>query len=94
MKSRPGQLRWPFIYVEAQVAFSCRTFTSDRKLLLNAVDQAIPRFPPPNPTYLSDTDTMRQIVISLRQVPGRKNVLWFSGGSTLFLIPNVIPDSG
>ena len=71
--------------------FLVQNFTSDRKLLLDAVDQTIPRFPPPNPTYLSDMDTMRQIVISLRQVPGRKNVLWFSGGSTLFLIPNVIP---
>ncbi len=40
--------------------FLVQNFTSDRKLLLDAVDKAIPRFPPPNPTYLSDIDTMRQ----------------------------------
>ena len=67
-----------------------QNFTSDRKLLLDAVNKAIPRFPPHEREYLTDFDTLRQMVVSLSQLPGRKNVLWFSGGSTIFLNPNAI----
>jgi VWFA-related protein len=80
------------IYLRAgSGCFLVQNFTSDRKLLLDAVHKAIPRFPPHGRKYLTDFDTLRQIVVSLSQLPGRKNVLWFSGGSTRFLIPNAIP---
>jgi VWFA-related protein len=70
--------------------FLVQNFTSDRKLLLGAVHKAIPRLPPHGREYLTDFDTLRQLVVSLSQLPGRKNVLWFSGGSTRFLIPDAI----
>jgi VWFA-related protein len=79
------------IYLRAGSAcFLVQNFTSDRKLLLDAVHKAIPRFPPHGREYLADFDSLHQIAASLRQLPGRKNVLWFSGGSTRFLIPNDI----
>ena len=79
------------IYLRAgSGCFLVQNFTSDRKLLLDAVHKAIPRFPPLGREYLTDFDTLHQIAASLSQVPGRKNVLWFSGGSTLFLISDVI----
>ena len=83
------------IYLRAgSSCFLVQSFTSDRKLLLDAVHKAIPRFPPHGREYLADFDTLHQIAASLRQLPGRKNVLWFSGGSTSFLIPNDIEFAG
>jgi VWFA-related protein len=77
------------VYLRASSGcFLVQNFTSDRKLLLAAVHKAIPRFPPQGHQYLSDFDTLRQMAISLSQLPGRKNVLWFSGGSTLFMLPD------
>jgi VWFA-related protein len=71
--------------------FLLQNFTSDPALLVSALHKAIPRFPPPARDALNDFDTMRQIAIYLSQIPGRKNVIWFSGGSSLFLRPD--PDS-
>ena len=64
--------------------FLIQDFTADRTLLLHALRRAIPRFPPTGREYLSDLDTMNRLALSLAPVPGRKNVLWFSGGSTRF----------
>ena len=66
-------------------SFLVQPFTTDHKLLLDAVHKAIPRFPPQEREYLTDFDTLRQVAVSLSQLPGRKNALWFSGGSTEFL---------
>ena len=80
------------IYLRAgSGCFLVQPFTSDHKRLLDAVRKAIPRFPPHEREYLTDFDTLRQVAVSLSQLPGRKNVLWFSGGSTSFLLPDVIP---
>jgi VWFA-related protein len=68
--------------------FLLQNFTSDRALLVDALHKAIPRFPPPSREALNDFDTMRQMAIYLGQIPGRKNVIWFSGGSSLFLRPD------
>lgn len=65
-----------------------QSFTSDRNLLLSAVHRALPRFPPRGAIYLNDIDTLQQISNYLGDLPGRKNVLWFSGGSTLYLNPD------
>ena len=74
------------IYLRAgNGCFLVQSFTSDRELLLTALRKAIPRIPPTGREYLSDLDTMYQIAGQFSQVPGRKNVLWFSGGSTLFV---------
>jgi VWFA-related protein len=61
-------------------------FTTDPILLQAAVARALPRILLTGREYRSDTDTLRQIGAYLSQVPGRKNVLWFSGGSTAYLL--------
>ncbi len=77
------------IYLRAgEHTFLVQNFTSDRTLLLDALRRAIPRFPPQGKAYLSDLDTMRQIANYVSQLPGRKYVIWFSGGSTRFLWPD------
>ena len=74
------------IYLRAgNGCFLVQNFTSDRALLLAALHKAIPRIPPTGREYLSDVDTLQQIAVYLNQLPGRKNILWFSGGSTLYL---------
>jgi VWFA-related protein len=65
-----------------------QSFTADHTLLLAAVQRAVPHFPPHGRVFLNDADTLYQIATDLAQVPGRKNVLWFTGGSTLFLRPD------
>ncbi len=62
-----------------------QAFTSDHALLLAAIREAIPHFPPTGREYYTDFATLHQIALDLAQFPGRKNILWFSGGSTLFL---------
>jgi hypothetical protein len=69
-------------------AILLQSFTSDHALLLAAVHKAIPRFPPTGREFYSDLATLQQIAADLGQLPGRKNVLWFTGGSTLFLQAN------
>lgn len=61
-------------------------FTADHALLQAAVGRAIPRIPLGGREYRHDADTLRQIGVYLADVPGRKNVLWFSGGSTAYLM--------
>jgi VWFA-related protein len=67
-----------------------QNFTSDHALLLAAVRKAIPRFPPPARGLYVDPGfaTLQAIAGDFAQYPGRKNVLWFSGGSTLSLSPD------
>jgi VWFA-related protein len=68
--------------------FLVQDFTTDRRRLIAGLHRAIPRIPPLGPEYLSDIDTLHQISAYLSRLPGRKNVLWFSGGSTAFLRPD------
>ena len=63
-------------------------FTSDRALLRAAVRRIMPRIPAFGREYMDDFQTLRQMELYLGQIPGRKNVLWFSGGSTFFLRPD------
>lgn len=65
-----------------------QNFTSDHNLLLTAIHRAIPRLPQHGSWYATDFATLRQIGLFLDQIPGRKNVLWFSGGSNMFLRPD------
>ena len=65
-----------------------QNFTSDHALLLAAIHRAIPRLRQPGFWYPSDRDTLGQIAVFLDQIPGRKNVLWFSGGSNVYLRPD------
>jgi VWFA-related protein len=67
-----------------------QNFTSDHNLLLSAAAKVLPRLAPPgrDPLRISDTELLYQIATQLEQIPGRKNVLWFSGGSASFLKPD------
>jgi VWFA-related protein len=77
------------IYLRAgSRCFLMQNFTTDRALLLAALHRAIPRIPPLGPEYLSDQQILTEVAYTLRSLPGRKNVLWFSGGSTAYLLPN------
>jgi VWFA-related protein len=67
-------------------AVMLQNFTADHALLLAAIRRALPRIIMTGRAYRSDTDTLHQIGSYLSQIPGRKNVLWFSGGSTFFLL--------
>lgn len=60
-------------------------FTLDHQLLLAALKKAMPRFLPTGRENNHELDTLHQIALAMQQVPGRKNVLWFSGGSTQYL---------
>ena len=42
----------------------------------------------PGAWMASDYDTLIQMATYLAQVPGRKNLLWFTGGSNLYLSPD------
>jgi VWFA-related protein len=70
-----------------------QSFTADHALLLAAVRKAMPHILPTGREYRTDVDTLQQIATYLSQVPGRKNVLWFSGGSTAFL-QDTLPAAG
>ncbi|MFT4113834.1 VWA domain-containing protein [Silvibacterium sp.] len=83
------------IYLRAgSGCFLVQDFTADRSLLLAALRRSIPRFPPTGREWLNDLDTMHRLALSLGPLQGRKNVIWFSGGSTLFLRedPQIIED--
>jgi VWFA-related protein len=61
-------------------------FTADHALLAAAIRRGLPRLMPQGREYLTDSQTLQQLAVYLGQWPGRKNVLWFSGGSTAFLM--------
>lgn len=65
-----------------------QNFTSDHALLMNAIHRAIPHLRQPGSWYANDFVTLQQMAGFLSQIPGRKNVLWFTGGSNLFLKPD------
>jgi VWFA-related protein len=65
-----------------------QNFTANHEQLQAAVRRAIPRLPIPGAASYRDRDTLKQMLTYIGQVPGRKNVLWFSSGSNLFLRPD------
>ncbi|HTV83019.1 MAG TPA: VWA domain-containing protein [Acidobacteriaceae bacterium] len=68
-----------------QMTLLLQGFTSNHELLMKAIRKAIPHFQEPDAEYASGFDTLRQMAFYLSQVPGRKNILWFTSGSNLFL---------
>jgi VWFA-related protein len=63
-------------------------FTTDREELLKGIHKAIPKLQQPGAENWTDVETLDQIARYLSQYPGRKNVLWFEGGSNFFLKDN------
>src|SRR6202035_4342360 len=79
------------------VTIELASFTDDHATLLAAIRKAIPRLQQPGAWMASDLDTLQQIAVYMQQIPGRKNLLWFTSGSNMFLGPNpmsVSMDSG
>jgi hypothetical protein len=62
-------------------------FTSDPARLRAAVKKLLPHYPPLGREYMDDVETLHQIAAYLNQLPGRKNVLWLSGGSAILQQP-------
>ena len=60
-------------------------FTADHQKLIHAIDQEIPRLLPPGFRMMTDIPLLEEVCAYLEQYPGRKNVLWFNGGSALEL---------
>ncbi len=57
-------------------------FTYDRIRLLAAVHRALPHFASLG-SFASGLETLQQIAVDLKALPGRKNVIWFAGSSSL-----------
>lgn len=70
------------------VAVELASFTDDHQTLMAAIKRAIPRLQQPGAWMASDLDTLQQMALYLKQIPGRKNLVWFTGGSKLLLWPN------
>jgi VWFA-related protein len=64
------------------------SFTDDHATLLAAIRKAIPRLQQPGAWMASDLDTLQQIAVYMYQIPGRKNLLWFTSGSNMLLGPD------
>ena len=69
-------------------AIELQDFTSDHDKLLTAIRKAIPYPKRPGAWMASEYDTLIQMGTYLAQMPGRKNLLWFTGGSNLYLTPD------
>lgn len=68
-----------------QMTLLLQGFTSDHAQLMQAIRRAIPHFQQPDAEYSSDFGTLQQIAYYLSQVPGKKNLLWFGGGSRIYM---------
>ncbi len=62
-------------------------FTSDHAAIKTAIRKAIPGLPMPGADTFSESAGLEQIVGYLGQTPGRKNLLWFTGGTSIFNHP-------
>lgn len=65
-------------------------FTSDHQQLQNAIHHEIPRLPDQGAKDATDEALMNELCSYLQQYPGRKNVLWLNGGSSLYLSPDPV----
>ncbi len=77
----PVAIYWRY----GQMVNLLQSFTSDHDLLLAAIHKAVPRMTNQDAQLTTDIDTTEQMIAVLSQLPGRKNLIWFSGGSTLAL---------
>lgn len=85
LKNLPSNVPLAIYARTGDTAVLVQNFTADHKLLLAASEKVMPHLPPPgrDPLYMNDLALLQQISVELAQIPGRKNVLWFSGGEQL-----------
>jgi VWFA-related protein len=81
----PGALLAVYARV-GDYAVPLQDFTSNHTLLNAAVSKAIPRLQQPGSWAATDIETLDQMVRLLARFPGRKDLIWFSGGSSLALM--------
>jgi VWFA-related protein len=75
------------IYVHGgEFTLLLQDFTTDHALLLAAVHKSVSILRMPGAQSYNSLQAMHQIAVHLSQLPGRKNVLWFSAGSNLFFM--------
>ncbi|HTV09846.1 MAG TPA: VWA domain-containing protein [Candidatus Aquilonibacter sp.] len=97
LKTLPPNLPLAIYARTGDAVILVQSFTADRKLLLEASRKVMPHLPPPgrDPVVISDYALLDEISIELAQLPGRKNVLWFSGGERLQTFdPRTVSDPG
>jgi VWFA-related protein len=70
------------------VTLLLQNFTADRDLLLAAIRHSVPQFRSANAPYENDYDALQQMATYLNQIPGRKNLIWLSGGSNALIYSN------
>ncbi|HKO12043.1 MAG TPA: hypothetical protein VJV22_08745, partial [Acidobacteriaceae bacterium] len=74
--SRPGGMTLPL-----------QSFTANKQLLMTAIHEAVPHIRMRDYWRRVGYDTLSQIASYVSQMPGRKNILWFSGASNAFHRP-------
>jgi VWFA-related protein len=67
------------------VTVEVASFTDDHTTLLAAIGKAIPRLQQTGAWMANDLQTLQQMAVYLDQIPGKKNVLWFTSGSNMLL---------
>jgi VWFA-related protein len=65
-----------------------QSFTSDAEVLHTTISTLLPSLPLPHDAYPNDLGTLTQLAGALSHLPGRKNVLWFSGRPQLGFTQN------
>ncbi len=86
LKTLPPDLPIALYARVGETAVLVQDFTSDHALLLAASAKVMPHLPPPgrDPVHITDNNLLAQVAIELAQLPGHKNVIWFSGGEAGF----------
>ncbi len=85
LKSLPENALTAVYWCRGPETVLLQDFTPNPTLLTAAINKALPRFPPSGNIFYDDYNTLHQLAASLAQLPARKNILWFTGGSTQLL---------
>jgi VWFA-related protein len=75
----PVALYWRY----GQIVNLLENFTSDHERLKAAIHKVMPRMTNQDAQLTTDIDATEQMIAALSPLPGRKNLIWFSGGSPL-----------
>jgi VWFA-related protein len=84
LKTLPPDLPIALYARVGETAMLVQNFTSDHALLLAASAKVMPHLPPlgRDAFRINNANLFGQLAIELSQLPGHKNVLWFTGGAS------------
>lgn len=85
VKSLPAGQRVAIYGRDGLVPWLLQDFTSDHALLLKAVATAVPHLRQTEAQFAVDEQALESMVGNLKGLPGRKNLIWFSGGNSTAL---------